>query len=392
VTVQISAEEFGSRRAEAARRAAERGLSGLVVFSRGGTTLDYYGDVMYLANFHSTFPPISDAPTWAGRGHAALVLPVDGPSVLITDYLNDSDDRAEVDDVRVELRVPKAIGRVLRELELDGSALGLVGAESITLRWFDQLQEGAGRALDIIPADDILFGLRLIKSETELALMHEAAAVGVDWMNTSMNAAAEGRTDAEVVGEGLRHLASRGGTHADVAIASGPRSRHLFSSSGIPHWANDRPMRLGDLVHVDQWGVVNGYFTDFGRSTVIGRNPTEAQREVLEASVALVDHIIEAVRPGATCDELYRRGESWLIDNGFGAPELGLFGHCLGLSQEAPWIVPGETTPLAPNMVVAIEAFVGRSEVGASNCEQNLIVRDDTPEILTAACPQRWWS
>ena len=123
MTVQISAEEFGSRRAEAARRAAERGLSGLVVFSRGGTTLDYYGDVMYLANFHSTFPPISDAPTWAGRGHAALVLPVDGPSVLITDYLNDSDDRAEVDDVRVELRVPKAIGRVLRELELDGSAL-----------------------------------------------------------------------------------------------------------------------------------------------------------------------------------------------------------------------------------------------------------------------------
>ena len=138
--------------------------------------------------------------------------------------------------------------------------------------------------------------------------------------------------------------------------------------------------------------MVNGYFTDFGRLTVIGRNPTEAQCEVLEASVALVDHIIEAIRPGATCDELYRRGESWLIDNGFGAPELGLFGHCLGLSQEAPWIVPGETTPLVPNMVVAIEAFVGRSEVGASNCEQNLIVRNGTPEILTAACPQRWWS
>jgi Xaa-Pro dipeptidase len=171
VSVQISAEEFGSRRAEAARQAAERGLSGLVVFSRGGTTLDYYGDVMYLANFHSTFPPISDAPTWAGRGHAALVLAVDGPSVLITDYLNDSDDLAEVGDVRVELRVPEAIGRVLRELELDGSALGLVGAESITPRWFDQLQDGAGRALDIVPADDILFGLRLIKSEAELALM-----------------------------------------------------------------------------------------------------------------------------------------------------------------------------------------------------------------------------
>jgi Xaa-Pro aminopeptidase len=388
---RISAEEFRMRRAAVAKEAADRGLSALVLFSRGGTTVDFYGDVMYLANFHSAFPVVPDAAVWAARGHAALVVPVDGPSVLITDYLDDHDDRVQVDDVRVSLRLPLALGEVLRELELEDGRLGLVGGETMTLRWFRQAEEGAGRALDVTAADDILERQRLVKSDAELAFMRRAAVVGVEWMNTTLNAVVEGRTDAEAVGEGLRYLAAHGGTHADVAIASGPKSKHYFGSPGIPHWDHIRPLQKGDIVHVDQWGPVDNYFTDFGRSTVVGRTPSDVQRELLEASVAVVEHVIGAVRPGTTFDELYERGASWLVDHDFLPAELGLFGHSLGLTQEAPWIVAGEATVIEPNMVLAVEAYLARPEIGGSNFEQNLIVRDDQPEILTAPCPSRWW-
>jgi Xaa-Pro aminopeptidase len=171
-----------------------------------------------------------------------MVVPVDGPSVLITDYFDDHDDRVQVDDVRVSVRVPMALGEVLRELGLDGGRLGLVGGETMTLRWFAQVQQGVGRALNVTPADGILERQRLVKSEAELAFMRRAAAVGVEWMKATMGAVAEGRTDAEVVGEGLRCLASHGGTHADVAIASGPKSTHYFGSTGVPHWDHVRPL------------------------------------------------------------------------------------------------------------------------------------------------------
>jgi Xaa-Pro aminopeptidase len=144
-------------------------------------------------------------------------------------------------------------------------------------------------------------------------------------------------------------------------------------------------------VHVDQWGPVDNYFTDFGRSTVVGRVASDAQRELLEASVAAVDDVIDGVRPGVTFGELYKRGASWLVDHDFEPAELGLFGHSVGLTQEAPWIVDGETTVVEPNMVLAVEAYLARPEIGGSNFEQNIIVRDDRPEILTAACPSRWW-
>ena len=374
-----------------ARAAADRGLSALVLFSRGGTTVDFYGDVMYLADFHSAFPVVPDAAVWAARGHAAMVVPVDGPSVLITDYFDDHDGRVQVDDVRVSLRVPTMLGEVLRELELDGDRLGLVGGETMTLRWFAQVEEGAGRALDVTPADDILERQRLVKSDAELAFMRQAAAVGVEWMKTTMSSIAEGRTEADIVGEGLRYLAAHGGTHADVAIASGPKASHYFGSTGVPHWDHVRPLQKGDIVHIDQWGPVDNYFTDFGRSTVVGRAASDVQRELLEASVAAVEHVIDGLRPGVTFGELYQRGASWLVQHDFEPAELGLFGHSLGLTQEAPWIVDGESTVVQPNMVLAVEAYLARAEIGGSNFEQNLIVSDEKPEILTAPCPSRWW-
>ena len=97
---QISDEEFAQRRETAKCEAKERGLDALLVWSRGGHTVEAYGDLYYLTNFHSLFPVVPDRPTWASRGHGALVLPVDGDPVLVTDYVDDPEDRIKIADVR----------------------------------------------------------------------------------------------------------------------------------------------------------------------------------------------------------------------------------------------------------------------------------------------------
>jgi len=400
----IPAEEFKARRRAALEAAAERNLAGLVVWSRGGTSIDFSGDVAYLANHHSVFPVIGDTRWWSARGHSVLVLAADGREVLVTDYLDDPDDRVRIDDVRVDLQLPTAVAGVLSELGLDGERLGVAGRDTITLNWFRQIEAALGQPFEFEPVDDVLERLRLVKSEAELGLLRYSAAVGVEWMNTTMEAIAEGRTEGDAVGEGLRYLASQGGCHYDIAIASGPNSQHYFGSSGTPHWNSTRKLERGDLVHVDQWGPVNGYFTDFARSTVVGRKPSDAQRELLEGSVTMIQHIVDRARPGATFEDLYHLGAAWLDDNGFGAAassadEAGhefsagfpAFGHSMGINIEGPWMGPGETTVLEPNMVLAIESVVGRPGVGAANYEQNVVVRDGAPEILTAGCQDRWW-
>jgi Xaa-Pro aminopeptidase len=158
-------------------------------------------------------------------------------------------------------------------------------------------------------------------------------------------------------------------------------------------------------VHIDGWGPVSGYFADLFRSTVVGGEPTDAQRELLEGSIALINHIIAGVRPGVAVGELYRRGATWMHDNGFGehrgdpdqtgtrfADLFPAFGHGLGLGIETPWIVEDDPTPLEANMVFAAACLLGRPNVGAAGFEEVFVVTSSGCEVLTEGCPARWWS
>ena len=402
-TLEIPSGEFVERRQRAVDAARERGLAGLLVWSRGGTTVDYYGDVLYLTNHHSPFPHNSETSLWSGRSYSALILPVDDDPTLVVDLPDYPREQIHLEDVRPTLTVPQTAGDALREKGLDQADLGLVGRECLLHHSYRLMEERLGHPLQIQPADDILETLRKVKSESEVRIMRHAAEVGVEWMKTMMEAVETGKTEGEVVGEGLRYLAAHGGYPYDAAVASGPNS-HRFERFGIPSWDSRRKLEAGDLFHVDAWGPVEYYYTDLVRSTVVGGKPTDAQREVLEAPMGVVESIIEIIKPGVQVRELYETGASWMVDNGFaphaeGAEDAGTefgdlfpaFGHGIGLGLEPPWITKEESMVLEKNMTIAVEAMVGRPEVGAAGFEQDVLVTSDGCEVLTAGCPEKWW-
>ena len=376
--LQISNREFADRRAAAVARAKEEGFDALLLWSRGGGTVEAYGDVFYLTNFHSLFPVQPDWSIWTNRGYASLILPVQGEPVLITDYLDDPEDRIKVSDVRAVADITVSTTAALAKLGLLGKRIGLVGGNTFLASAERRMRAApGGDRLVLVPADHVLEQLRLVKSEAELAMMRHAASVGVLWMNATMEALQEGRTEGDAVGEGLRVLAANGGVQHDIAISSGPNVENYFGSSGVPHWNAVRTLKRGDMVHCDQWGPVHAYYTDFARSTVVGSKPNDGQRELLEGSIGAVEHVIGGLRPGVTLGEAFARGARWLVDNGF--PGLGSFatngegssfallypsfGHSLGLGLEVPIVAENEATVIKPGMVLAIETLITRPGV-----------------------------
>lgn len=401
---RVSAGEFHARQRRATEAAAERGLDALVVWARGGTSVDFYGDVLYLANHHSPFPPNQDTPAWSARSYSGLVLPVNGEPALVVDLPEFDADRIHVDDIRSTLHVPQTLAAVLREKDLDHAKLGLSGRDSFLLNHLRLVEGELGHAIELEPADEILERMRMVKSAAELELIRRAADVGVGWMRTMMEAVEPGRTEGEIVGEGMRYLAAHGGFPYDAAIASGSRSQYFFSRLDIPTWDSRRRVEEGDLVHIDAWAAVDGYYTDFVRSTVAGGRPSAEQRELLAGSVEIIDHMIDAVTPGVTIGELYTRGATWMVDNGFGEHRAALedsgtdfgnlfpaLGHSFGVGLEPPWIIDGEPTVVEENMCLAIEALLGRPGVGGAGFEQDVIVGADGCEVITTACPAAWW-
>jgi Xaa-Pro aminopeptidase len=404
VTVPI--EEFRDRQRRALARARERGLAALLVWARMGTDMYRFGDISYLTNHHGPVGDFQDAHGWVGHGYNPLILPVEGDPVLIVDLPPGDPSTVAVDDIRFATNVPREVAAALRERGLDRERIGLVGRQTLLALSRDMMEESLGHQLDLEAADDILEDMRMVKSEAEVALMRNAISVGCECMDLMMDAVQAGVTEGDIVGEGLRHLVANNGFPTDVAITTGSRSHLYHNPVGPPNWDCERPLRTGEMVHIDLWGPVNRYYTDFARSTVVGGSPTEAQRELLEAPLAAIPELLSAVRPGATIGEIFATGERWMKENGWldpslsladGPPEAGplfehvpIFGHGIGMSTEHPWIVAGNPIVIEPNMVLAIEFIISRGDEGAY-LEHDVLVTEDGCEILDAACRERWF-
>jgi Xaa-Pro aminopeptidase len=392
----IPAAEFKERQRKALAEAERRGLAGLLVWSRGGYSADYYGDVAYLANYYSIFPTLPDSKHWSGRSYTGMILPVDGDPVLLVDMADWPSDVA-LDDVRYADYLPRAAADILREKGIAGERIGLVARNTMLLTTFQAMEDQLGHPLRYEPADDILEGLREIKSEAEKDALREAAQAGVVWMDTMMQAAEEGRTEGEIVGEGLRAFAALGGYAVGLGLGSGPREE--FFRLHIPPWDTKRKLEKGDMFHVDGWGPVNNYLTDLARTTVIGGRPSAGQLEILEGVRALIGHIIDGVKPGVIASDLYRRGADWMRDNGFGSHEdtyfAGLFpasfGHGIGLYVDAPYIAENEDVELKEDMAIALEAYLTTPGLGGANFEDNILVTATGAEVLSSACHDRPW-
>jgi Xaa-Pro dipeptidase len=159
-----SSAEFAERQQRAIDAAVERGLDGLVVWSRDGASADCYGDVYYLTNYHTPVPPLTNTTKWADKGYCALVMSADRAPILLADTLDDPDDRIRVADARTATHLPQAVADVPRETGLSAKRIGLIGDNCLLARDLRTLEETVG-AVQLERADDLLEELRYVKSE-----------------------------------------------------------------------------------------------------------------------------------------------------------------------------------------------------------------------------------
>ena len=122
-------------------------------------------------------------------------------------------------------------------------------------------------------------------------------------------------------------------------------------------WLSPRPMRTGDLVVIDLTPMVDGYCANLARTFVLGE-PDERQRSLLDAYVALIAVVRDAMRPGATVAELDALAGAVLRERGLAEHQVNGIGHGLGLRfEETPAstiIPPHRNVPLREGMTVTI--------------------------------------
>ncbi len=360
--------------------------------SRGGAQTDSYADVLYLSGHYNVFTLLPDHPPhWSGHSHCAFVLGVEGEPTLVDGFGEVRTDLEAVDDVRVAPDLPAAVAAVLAEKGMAGERVGLAGANAMLAAPYRRLTDVAGKT-ELVPIDDAVEALRVRKTAAELDRIRASAEAGQAVMTAILRTAARGKcTEADAVAEGYAAAARAGVAMYDAAVSSGPHSSR-YTYGRLPSWSQRR-LEPGELFHVDCYGSLDGYLFDFSRTTVVGRPPSAAQREVIEGAAASIDAGIAALRPGVSGGELFTLVRGELVQRGLAeepqaSGEGGGFegydchGHGFGLAWEWPWITPWETRTVEPSTAMAVECMAGTEAVGLVKLEQNAIVGDDGPEPL----------
>lgn len=394
----IAPEEFRERQEKVRAAATAQGLDGVVVWSRGGGSVDMSADVAYLANHYSQQPYMTDyVGIGSGRSHGVVVIPVNGPSIVVMDIPWWRPDLVVAGDVRTGNDVVALAVDAMKSAGLDTARVGFVGTSNMSASAYLAFVAALPR-MTVVNTDALVEEIRVHKSPAETALLRAAIALGTDAVARSMALAVSGNTEADVAAEVAAVVARGGGALYDAPCSSGPNSHH-FTWSRMPSWDAWRQMAEGDIFHMDTYGALGGYFWDFGRCRVIGDNPSPEQIELIEANIAIVDAVCAAIRPGIPAREAHRAGaqvaaELPIVQRLNDAPKdtegFPALGHGIGMGWEGPWITADDETIIEPGMAIAVETLFGAPDVGGTFFEENGVVTDDGFEVLSTV-QKRWW-
>tara|TARA_B100001287_G_scaffold264942_1_gene257312 strand:- start:50 stop:1213 length:1164 start_codon:yes stop_codon:yes gene_type:complete len=386
----ISTEEFAERRSHAAEMADAEGLKGLLVCSRGGGTLDRFGDVFYLANYYTSFPYIPDLPqVWSGRAHTFVVLSAKGECILVTDAPNDGQTALAEEDVIYTDLVLDGVLDAMQRLEMESGSVGLIGGDVLPV---DTYQNLAARLTNVewTKAQHILVKLRSVKSPDEIELLRSASEVGSQALEAMMYAAEPNSTHGDIVAAGMAVLAPAGAALYNSFMASGRGGENPQAvRRNFPTWGSNEPLANGQWFRIGLSGVLNGYYFDLSRSKAIGA-PTNQQIELFEAAIDIVEAAIAEIRPGVTAEAVAEAGLA--KQTAMGYPNDGVFsglGHGVGLGWDAPWLAAGDKTIIEPGMVLCIERTI-RKNGYLGDFEETVVVTEDGCEKITGA-QMRYW-
>jgi Xaa-Pro aminopeptidase len=148
-------------------------------------------------------------------------------------------------------------------------------------------------------------------------------------------------------------------------------------SSAAPHGASGAVIERDVPVLIDYTGIFDGYIVDMTRLYVCGTLAADLQ-QAFAAALAIQQWLVERLKPGAICEELFAGAAALAEESGFGAHFMGapgenakFVGHGVGLElDELPVLAQGFKLPLIAGQTIAIEpkfVFPGRGVVGIEN-------------------------
>ena len=379
VTPTFSPEEMRSRMTALHKQMADDGLDAVVFTSYHN--INYYSDFLYTA---------------FGRPYALVVTPYGATTVTANIDAGMPWRRSFGDNVvYTDWRRDNFEHGVAQVLAKHGISRGRLGVENDHITP-DLLARITTALPEMEPVDvaAATMRLRMIKSAGEIELIKHGARI------------------ADLGGEAVRAAITEGVPEYEVAIAgSNAMTREIartfphaelrdtwvwfqsgINTDGAHNWATSRQVQRGDILSLNCFPMIAGYYTALERTLFYGQ-PSDAHLKMWEVNVRVHRRGLELIKPGAVCkdicaelNEIYE-AEGLLPNRTFGyGHSFGVLSHYYG--REAGLELREDIdTVLEPGMVVSMEPMImipeGQPGAGGYREHDILVVGDNSAENIT---------
>jgi len=339
-------------------------------------------EVRYFSGFHTQFWQSPTRPWFLfvpAQGKPIAVIPEIGASLMQQGWVDDvrTWSAPSPDDDGMSL-----LTELLAPLSASRARLGVMKGHETMLRmplsdWERLLTALPG--LNIIDATNLVQGLRMVKSDAEIEKIAHICAIGSATFAQAAEFIAVNTPLEDVFREFRRTAIGLGADDAPYLV--GAASQGGYSNVISP--PSRQPLQTGDVLMMDTGCTWDGYFCDFDRNWAIGHANDQAQR-AYDVLWRATQAGIEASRPGNTCRDLFRAMSTVIAELNTGDGDVGRLGHGLGMQlTEQPSHAAFDNTELKENMVLTIEPSVSYGDGLMMVHEENIVVRNKEPLLLT---------
>jgi Xaa-Pro dipeptidase len=293
-----------------------------------------------------------------------------------------------------------ALADALRIRGLDG---GRIGAElgrdqrlAMPLLEWRVLEAGVPGAFD--DASALLWELRSIKSDAEVAYIREADRINGDGLALAFARMRAGDTEvdaARAVGAALIESGAYRPPYAQLLLVSEAKSRALGHGSRMRGPLAEYALDPGDLLFVDSGVIVSGYWGEFNRMACVGEPSAEQRRHHDAIREVVTRSVDEALKPGTSFRAVIEQMAGFYRDAGYDETQFGNYlgppymhlCHGLGLAgSEPPFVRYDSEQELVPGMVLSCEAYLRHGDMTYGS-EEDVVITAGGCEVLSERDP-----
>jgi Xaa-Pro aminopeptidase len=256
--------------------------------------------------------------------------------------------------------------------------IGLVGMGFIPAAFYKYVTEHLSTA-KFTDATDLVDNIKAIKSDEEIKLIREIAAMQDKAFEYALTCIKPGRRDRDVSADVFHKCLELGSEQANMMLGSAPPgapARNL-----LMHFGN-RMIQEGDQVYIlIESNGPSGFYTEIGRTICLGKAPPELEENV-ELSKKAQKITVDLLKPGADPVSIWNANNDFMKSVGFPA-ETRIYAHGMGYDMvERPSIMPGETMKIQARMSLAVHPTVASAKAMGQVCDNFLVKEKGAPERL----------